>query len=340
MKQIWIPKHGTPDVLEVKQAVDPTPKEGEVLVDVHFSGINFADILARMGLYPDSPKKPCVVGYEISGEVEKVGESVNGDWVGKQVASLTRFGGYSSKVTIPVDQVFPVPENISLEVAAAMPVTYLTAYIMMIEQARLRKDDTVLIHGIGGGVGISAFQLAKIIGADVIGTASGWKHESLGKMGMENLIDYHGEDFVERTLEWTGGKGVDLVLDPVGGKYVQRSYRCLRPLGKVIFYGFSSAAPGIRRNLIVGIKALLSATRFHPIGLMNQNKGVIGCNLGHLWRERDRLESALIQLVTWLSDGLITPVVDKVFSFEDASNAHRYIQDHRNIGKVLLSPKL
>jgi len=339
MKQVWIPRKGSPEVLEVRQTADLEPESGEVRIDVHFSGINFADILARMGLYPDSPKIPCVVGYEVSGKVDKLGDGVGSEWIGKKVAAITRFWGYSSKVCVPKDQIMIVPDGISLESAAALPVNYLTAYIMMVDQARFRKGDTILIHGIGGGVGIAALQLANVLGANtVIGTASAWKHDSVKKLGADHLIDYNSEDFVARTLELTDGKGVDLVLDSIGGKYAARSFSCLRPLGRVVFYGMSSAAPGKRRSLVSGLKALLSTGKFHPIRLMNENKGVYGCNLGHLWSERERLGEAMGQLVTWLGDGKIAPEVDKVFSFEEASEAHSYIQDHRNLGKVLLTP--
>jgi len=340
MKQVWITRKGAPEVLKVRETTDPVPKEGHIRIDVNFAGINFADILARMGLYPDSPKIPCVVGYEVSGVVDEVGEGVHSDWIGKKVASITRFGGYSSKVCVDVDQLMTLPEGISLESAAAMPVNYLTAYIMMVEQARFRKGDTILIHGIGGGVGIAALQLSKILEArSIIGTASAWKHDELSKLGADHLIDYNSEDFVHRVMELTEKRGVDLVLDPVGGKYVKRSYGCLRPLGSVVFYGMSSAAPGKRRSIVSGLSALLSSGKFHPIRLMNANKGVHGCNLGHLWSERDRLKKAMEQLAMWLKEGKITPVVDKVFTFENAAEAHGYIQDHRNLGKVLLTPQ-
>lgn len=337
MRQVWISKHGLPQVLQLKEGPDPAPCEGEVRIDVHFSGINFADILARMGLYPDSPKVPCVIGYEVSGLVDKTGEGVDSSWIGRRVVSFTRFGGYSDKVIVAADQLAEVPEDVSLEAAAALPVNYLTAYIMMVEQARLRAGDTVLIHGIGGGVGIAALQLASILEADVIGTASAGKHDRLRKMGVEKLIDYREEDFTERTMQMTDGTGVDLVLDPIGGKSFWRSYQCLRPLGNVIFYGFSASAPGKKRSLISGLKALLSTKRYHPIRLVNANKGVMGCNLGHLWQERKRLRRGITQLVEWLGEGKITPVVDEIFPLEQAAEAHRYIQDRKNFGKVLLA---
>ncbi|MAG20821.1 MAG: zinc-binding dehydrogenase [Candidatus Marinimicrobia bacterium] len=338
MRQVWIPKHGLPEVLQVRDAPDPEPGKGEVRIDVHFSGINFADILARMGLYPDSPKVPCVIGYEVSGLVDKAGEGIDSSWIGKRVVSFTRFGGYSNKVIVTTGQLAEVSQDVSLESAAALPVNYVTAYIMMMEQARLSAGETVLIHGIGGGVGIAVLQLAAILKADVIGTASSGKHERLRKMGAEKLIDYHDEDFVKRTMQLTDGCGVDLVLDPIGGKNFWRSYQCLRPLGNVIFFGFSSSAPGKRRSLVSGLKALLSTKRYHPVRLMNANKGVMGCNLGHLWRERERLKRGMNQLMEWLAEGKIAPVVDEIFPFDKAADAHRYIQDRKNFGKVLLTP--
>ncbi|MFQ6674486.1 MAG: zinc-binding dehydrogenase, partial [Fidelibacterota bacterium] len=230
--------------------------------------------------------------------------------------------------------------SVSFETGAAVPVTYLTAYLMMINIANLKRGQTVLIHGIGGGVGVSALQMARILGAEVIGTASGWKHDTLRRMGADKLIDYTKEDFVGRTKHFTNGEGVDLVLDPLGGKNAEMSYRCLRPLGKVVLYGMFSAFPGKKRRLIHAAMAFLRTKRFHPLRLMNQNRGVLGCHLGHLWNEKETLRSAMTQLTEWLSDGKISPVVDRIFSFEEAPLAHRHIQDRKNIGKVILSPKL
>ncbi|MFQ6616277.1 MAG: medium chain dehydrogenase/reductase family protein [Fidelibacterota bacterium] len=339
MKQVWITRHGSPEVLEVREKPDPIPSEGQVRIRVRYSGVNFADILARMGLYPGSPKPPGVVGYEVSGEVDGEGPGGSGSWTGKRVVALTRFGGYSSHVCVSTDRLFEVPGTVSFRKAAAMPVTYLTAHLMLSRLACLEKDQTVLIHGAGGGVGLSAFQIARVRGARCIGTASGWKHPSLRRMGLEDLIDYSREDFVRQTLEITDGRGVDVVLDPFGGPWAKKSYSCLAPLGKVVFYGLFSAYPGKTRNLPAAALAVLRTRRFHPLKLMNQNRGVLGCHLGHLWQERDKLREAMSELLAWAAEKRIDPVVDRVFPFEEAHSAHRYLQDRKNIGKVLLAPR-
>ncbi|MFP4324047.1 MAG: alcohol dehydrogenase catalytic domain-containing protein, partial [Anaerolineales bacterium] len=190
MRQIWIPKAGPPDVLTVREAPDPQPQAGEVRVRVAYSGVNFADVLARMGLYPDAPPLPTVVGYEVSGTVEALGEGVASDWDGARVMVLTRFGGYSDVVCVSTEQVWRLPDTITLENAAALPVNALTAYQMLVAMGRVNPGDKVLVHGAAGGVGWIAVQMAQILGATVYGTASPGKHQDLFQIGVEECLNY------------------------------------------------------------------------------------------------------------------------------------------------------
>jgi NADPH:quinone reductase-like Zn-dependent oxidoreductase len=159
MHQVWITRYGPPEVLELRETVTPHPSQGEVLIKVAAAGINFADIMARLGLYPDAPKPPCVVGYEVAGEVAAVGPSSAGLKVGDRVIALTRFGGYSSHVSVRQEQVFALPPGLDFAQGAALPVTYLTAYQLVVAMGRLREDETVLVHSAAGGVGLSALNL-------------------------------------------------------------------------------------------------------------------------------------------------------------------------------------
>ncbi|MFV2072972.1 MAG: medium chain dehydrogenase/reductase family protein [Thermoanaerobaculales bacterium] len=338
MKQVWIPKMGEPEVLEVREAPDPQPRAGQVRIRVAAAGINFADILARMGLYPDAPKLPAVVGYEVAGIVDGTGEGVDDFADGDRVLGLTRFGGYSDVVCVPRVGVRRLPENLDLEGAASIPVNWLTAWLMLVRLGNVRPGERVLVHACAGGVGLAAVQICRHFGADVIGAASPSKHDRLREMGVAECIDYRSQDFEEEVARITDGKGVDIVLDAVGGISFSKSYRCLTDLGRLFVFGASSLAPGTRRKIGAALVGLLRMPSFKPVDLMQNNRGVIGVNLGHLWHRGDELAEMLGKITELFADGTFRPVVDRSFAFDDAAAAHRYIQERRNFGKVVLTP--
>jgi len=340
MRQIWITKAGTPEVLQVREALDPEPKSGEVRIRVEASGVNFADILGRLGIYPDLPPIPVVPGYEISGRVDSVGAGVDASWVGRDVFALTRFGGYADVVCVPVGQVFDRPAGLSALEAAAIPVNYFTAWQLCVVMGSLKRGETVLVHSVGGGVGIAATQIAKHIGATVIGTASAAKHAEMRALGVDHLIDYRTEDFEARAREMTNGRGVELILDAIGGDSWKKGYRILAPTGRLGAFGISAAASGKERSMF-GMLGLLAGTpwlQFNPLSLMNANKGVFGVNLGHMWGEAERLRGWADQLLDLWRQGAIKPKIARTFPFDEAAQAHHFIQDRKNIGKVLLVP--
>lgn len=340
MRQVWITEAGAPDVLKVREAPDPDPRAGELRIRVEASGVNFADILGRMGLYPDLPPIPVVAGYEVGGRVDAVGSGVDPGWAGRNVLAMTRFGGYADVVCVPEKQVFVRPEGMSAEQGAAIPVNYFTAWQLVVVMGSLKAGETLLVHSAGGGVGIAATQIAKHIGATVIGTASAAKHEELRRLGVDHLIDYRTEDFEARTREIMSGRGVELVLDAVGGDSFKKGYRLLSPTGRLGMFGISSAATGKERSLGGMLRTLAGMPwfQFNPLSLIDANKGVFGVNLGHLWSEVDRIRGWSEQLLDLWKSGVIRPQIAKSFRFEDAAAAHEYIQDRKNIGKVLLVP--
>jgi len=340
MRSIWIPRAGPPEVLEVREARDPLPERRQVRIRVAAAGINFADIMGRMGIYPDLPPMPCVPGYEVSGSIDAVGAEVGTDWIGRDVLALTRFGGYADVVCVDESQVFARPQGWSAEQAAALPVNYLTAFQLVEVMGSLRAEDTVLVHSAGGGVGIAAIQLAHRIGARVIGTASASKHEWLASLGVEHAIDYRTEDFERRVAELTHDRGVELALDAVGGRSFKKSFRCLAPSGRLGMFGFSTAVAGKRRSRLALLRGALGTPwlRFNPLALMSQNKGVFGVNVGHLWDETARVASWMETLLQYAREETIRPHIDEVFPFERAADAHHYLQDRKNLGKVLLAP--
>jgi len=335
MRSVWITRTGPPEVLEVRESPDPTPAAGEVLVRTRAAGINFADVMARLGLYPDAPKLPCVVGYEVAGTVERVGSGVTGVKSGDRVVALTRFGGYTEAIAVPEAQVFPMPAAMSFEEAAAVPVNYLTAVLMLRHFGNVRQGDRVLVHAAAGGVGMAAIQLCRIAGAEVIGTASASKHATLRDAGVAHTIDYRTHDFEQEVKRITGGRGVDIVLDATGA--FGKSYRTLAPLGRLVCFGLSGAATGLVPSRLAALGRIVRLPWFHPIKLMNDNKAVIGVNLGHLWDRIELLRGEMLGLLADYDAGRIAPVVGKTFPLVQAADAHRFIQERQNVGKVLLT---
>ena len=337
MKQVVIARHGGPEKLQVREAPDPRPKPGEVRIRVRASGINFADILARKGLYPDAPPLPAVVGYEVSGSADAVGPGVDQAFVGKDVVALTRFGGYADVVSVPAKQVFEKPALLSHEQAAALPVAFLTAWQLLVVMGSLKPGETVLIHNAGGGVGLAAIDIARHVGATIYGTASAGKHAFLLERGAHEVIDYRTTDWAIEVDRLTAGKGVSLVIDPFGGTHWKKSYRALRSTGRLGMFGVSAAtASKLRGPLRLG-QVALGMPLFHPVPLMNGNKSVFGVNLGHMWHEADMIAGWMRVLLDGVTEGWVRPHVDRSFPLDAAGEAHAYIEERRNIGKVVLT---
>lgn len=337
MQQIWIPREGAPDVLEVRTAPDPTPGPGEVRIRVEASGLNFADLMGRMGLYPDRPPLPCVMGYEVAGTIDAVGHGISRNRIGEDVVAMCRFGGHSSAVCVPAVQAVVRPDTLDAVTAAAIPVNALTAWMMLEEMGRVRKGDRVLVHSAGGGVGLACLDLLLWRGATAIGTASPGKHAFLRERGYHQLIDYRSQDFAEALKD---EPGLDLVLDPIGGDYWKKGLTLLRAGGRMVCFGFSANASGNTRNLLgtLGNLAAVPWLKFNPISLMNDNIGVMGVNMGHMWHESERVSGWLEKLLVLWQQGVLRPQVHAQVPFSNAQEAHRIIHDRENLGKVILVP--
>jgi NADPH:quinone reductase-like Zn-dependent oxidoreductase len=337
MQQIVLVGRGGPAKLEVHEAPDPRPGAGEVRVRVRASGINFADILARQGLYPDAPSLPTVVGYEVSGTVDEVGSGVDASWIGKDVVALTRFGGYAEIVCVPRVQVFDKPGALSFEEAAGIPVSYLTAWQLLVVMGSLKPGETVLVHNLGSGLGLAAIDIARHIGATIYGTASAGKHAFLRERGAHEVIDYRTTDWSVEVDRLTAGKGVALITDPLGGSHWKKSYRALRATGRLGMFGVSTASSSrLPGSLRLGTTAA-AMPLFHPVALMSANKSVFGVNLGHMWGEPEMVAGWMSTLLDGVDEGWVRPHVDRAFAFENARDAHAYIEDRRSTGKVVLT---
>jgi NADPH:quinone reductase-like Zn-dependent oxidoreductase len=343
MRAVVITEHGGPEVLKVQERPDPPVGPGEVRIAVKAAGINFADTMARTGMYPDAPKVPCVVGYEVAGEVESVGDGVKRFRPGDRVLAGTRFNGQAELVSVPEKMVYALPEQLSFEEGAAFPVNYATAQAGLVVMGGLKKRERVLIHAAAGGVGISATQIAKRIGAEVFGTASASKHDAIREQGVDHAIDYRSEDFPDAVRRITGGEGIDVAFDALGPTSFRKDYKLLRPGGRLIMYGASEVQTGDRRSVPTALRTVAkspfsSLPWWKGLGVMNENKGVFGLNMLSWWDAEGSLDRVIEPLIPALKKGQLKPVVAEAFPFDRAPDAHRFIAERRNVGKVVLVP--
>jgi NADPH:quinone reductase-like Zn-dependent oxidoreductase len=332
MRAVEIAKHGGPEVLRVIERPDPPLRPGQVRIDVAAAGINFADVMARMGIYPDAPKPPCVVGYEVAGTVLEVGEGVEGISAGERVLAGTLFGGYASQVVVTAEDVVALPDELTFEQGAAIPVNYATAWAGLIGYGNLQPGERVLIHSAGGGVGVAATQTAKRRGAEVYGTASPAKHARIAELGVDHPLDYTRDGW-ERGLP-----KFDVIMDAIGGHSLRRGYGQLRAGGRLVAFGVSAAVSGERRNLVSGAKTLIRMPRFNMVKQISESKAVIGLNMLSLWKDRGTLAPWITPLQELMANGTIKPVVAGAFPFTEAGEAQRMITERRNVGKVVLTP--
>lgn len=329
MRQVVIPRHGPPEVLEVREAPDPVPGPGEVRVRVEAAGLNFADLMARAGVYPDAPPTPCVVGYEYAGTVDAVGEGVDPGRVGERVVGLCRFGGQSTHRCVPAAHAVRRPEGLGAVEAAAIPVAYLTAWMMLRVMTRPGPGDRVLVTSAAGGVGLACLDLLAGSGAEVWGTAGPTKHALLHERGCHHPLDSHADAWPEEKL--------DIVLDAVGGASWARSMRSLRAGGRLVMFGISTRA-GKTRSWWKDLRMAWSIpwASFFPTYLTNHNVGVLGVNMGRLWDEADRVSGWLAAVLAEWEAGRVRPHVHGTFPFERAAEAHALLHSRQATGKVVL----
>ncbi|MGW6376365.1 zinc-binding dehydrogenase [Rhodococcus sp. NPDC055112] len=333
MRAVVITKHGDADVLQVQERPSPPLRPGTVRIDVRAAGVNFADVMARLGLYADAPPLPSIVGYEVAGTIAEVAPDVVGLAFGDRVFAGTRFGGYAEQVCADARDVVALPDSLSFEQGAAIPVNYATAWAGLIGYANLLEGERVLIQAAAGGVGIAATQIAKHHGAEVYGTASPGKHDAIRGFGVDVALDY-------RKRGWDSGlPPMDVIMDAIGGESLRRSYGLLRPGGRLVAFGASSVVAGDKRNLLKAAPQALRMMRgFNLIDQMSESKAVIGLNMLRLWDDRGTLEPWITPLRGLIENGVVAPVVSDAVPFADAPEAHRILTERRNVGKVVLVP--
>ena len=322
MRAVWITRSAGPGALEVRETADPEPAPGQVRIRVCAAGLNFAEVMAAQGLYPDAPKPPCVVGYEAAGVIDAVGDGTQGHAAGQRVLALTHFGGHADVVCVPTEQVLPMPDGMSFEEAAAIPVNYLTAYHMLFRVANVRPGERVLVHMAAGGVGTAVLQLCRTVDdLEVFGTASAAKHDVLKAEGCTHPIDYHATDYAAEVGRLTAGEGVDIVLDPLGGHDWRKGLKLLRPCGRLVAYGFANLASGQRRRPARVVSQVAGIPLLTPLGLMNHNRTVSGVNVGRLWGQIAILREELQAVLALWDQGKVEPLIDRTYPFAEAAAA-------------------
>jgi NADPH:quinone reductase-like Zn-dependent oxidoreductase len=336
MRQIWLPRYGAPEVLCLRNADDPAPGTGEVRIRVRAAGVNFADLLARMGLYRDAPRPPCVLGFEVAGVIDAIGDGATGLDIGDRVFATPRFGGYTDVLTVHADHVTKLPVAMSFEEAAAFPTAYLAAHHALFGLGVLREGATILVHSAAGGVGIAAIQLARTRGCRILGTASPSKHEFLRGQGCAHPLAY--DAWPAQVSQLVGAAGVDLVIDAIGGSSWRDSYDVLAPGGRLVCLGASVNVTGTRRSLLAVARFFSTMPRFTPLALMNDNKQVAGFNMRRMFDRFEIFRPQLDALIALYESGQLRPHVDRSFSFEQVDAAHRWLHERKAKGKIILQP--
>jgi NADPH:quinone reductase-like Zn-dependent oxidoreductase len=339
MRAIFLERLGAPEVLVERQIEPPPVAPEEVQIEVMAAGVNFADILQRLGLYGSGPRLPYIPGFEVAGVVRETGSAVEKLKTGDRVVGLTKSGGYAERICLPSESVKRLPRGFSFQKAAALPVNYLTAWFCLFPMGTLQPGDRLLIHGGTGGVGIAAVQLAQELAVKIFATVgSEHKKEYLERCGLKHAINYKSTDFIEYVRQHTDGQGVELVLDGVGGRNLRRSYEILAPMGRLISFGLSAAAPTKRKSWSRVLAAWWQTPWFRPLDMIGRNVGVFGFHLALLGSKQWMIQDAFKTLIDKVEGGILKPVISAEFPLcgEGAIQAHHYLHERRNIGKVLL----
>jgi NADPH2:quinone reductase len=326
LNAVVVSEFGSPDCLVYKEINSPPEVKGnQALIKVTATSVNFADIKMRNGSYPGQVQLPFIPGLDASGTVVAIGKEVSNLKVGQNVITFAHSGSYAEYAVVNADTTFPIPESISLEKAAAFPIVAFASYNLLKDMARIQKGESVLIHAGSGGVGTTAIQFAKIFGCNniIASVGSEQKKEITREVGANHVINYKEENFSKKILEITGGKGVNVILDSLGGEVFTENMKCLAPFGRLVYYGNAT-----KRSASLDINLLYPS-----------NRTVMGYSLGAYRKEKSyQLEETAKQVLPYFEKGLINVVTSKKFSLKDAADAHKWIESRQSIGKVLLIP--
>ncbi|MCB9612812.1 MAG: zinc-binding dehydrogenase [Sandaracinus sp.] len=342
--KIVIHRAGSYDQLRVESHPAPKPKAGEVAIDVKATGVNYADVIVRMGLYASAKELvgwPITPGFEVAGVVRELGEGVTDLKVGDRVIAGLLFGGYASSVVAPSTQVWKLPEALSFEQGAGIPAVYLTGWFALHFLAHPRKGDRVLVHSAAGGVGSVLVQMAKRVGCEVTGVVGRTEKVAVARaLGCDHVLDKSKEDLWARA-KTIAPKGFDLVLDANGVETLKHSYDHLRPAGKLVVYGFATMMPktGGKPNYLKLAADWIRTPRFNPLDLTNQSKSVLAFNLSYLFDRMDLLGAAMDDVLAWIESGELKPPATTTFPLTQVADAHKHIESGKSTGKLILLPQ-
>ncbi len=323
MKAIQVTHFGGAECLSCVEVDEPALHGDEVLIQVAAAGVNFADIAMRYGVYTGGPRVPFIPGLEVSGTIVKTARPEDAGRIGEKVMTMLPIGGYAEFVKAGVNDLLPLPGHFSMEEGAAFPVTFLTAYHALVTCGRMRQGESVLIHAAGGGVGTAALQVARILGVRIFATVgSDEKAERVRQLGADVVINYNQEEFVPIVRKATGGEGVQVIMESVGGNIFRRSFKCLAVMGKMIIYGISSGDLEIA----------------HPRELLFRNHSLIGLHIMALSRRAETAEPAKRDLTRWVSEKRLHPVIGHRFPMAEAAEAQALLESRKSFGKIILLP--
>lgn len=324
MKAVRFHKTGGPEVLEYESIPTPSPKAGEVVIKIHAVGLNYADIMRRRGDdYPVPSPVPFILGAEVAGTVESVGEQVEGITPGMHVFATPGEGGYAEYISVPAAILIPLPDNMDFIQAAAIVAHGLTAITALKKSAKIKAGETILIEGAAGGLGSFCIQLAKIYGARVIAAAStAEKRKIAEKLGADFTVDYTKPDWIGNVMDYTAGKGVDVVLETTGGKIVNQALDAMAEFGRMIYIGQSSGESAV----------------IDPWRLTSKNHTVSGMYIGPYAAAQGYMGEVLAEIFGYISQGKLSIEIGHVLPLSEAAAAHRLFENRQNIGKVVLNP--
>ncbi|ELT91922.1 hypothetical protein CAPTEDRAFT_20650 [Capitella teleta] len=337
-KTLVLTGFGGYDKMKVEMRPVPRPSQGEVLVNIKASGINFAELMCRQGSYDRLPKLPAVLGLEGSGVVAQVGPGVTDLKEGQRVVCMQDFGLWREYAVVKRSHCFVIPDSMSFHDAAAFPLNYVTAHQMLFDCANLRRNMSVLVHMAAGGVGTAVAQLCRCVpNVTVFGTASASKHSVIKQHGITHPIDYRTDDYVQEVKK-IQPEGVDIVLDPLNGPDATKGYALLKPMGKIVHFGAANAVSGPSMSLWSLGKLWLQTRNYSPLWMLGDNKGVFFYHLGHMASQPELWAHTLEELIQWYSEGKYKPIIDSVWSFDEIGSAMARMHERKNIGKVIITP--
>ncbi len=336
MKAIFLVRTGEArDAFEMRETEVPVAAKGEVIIKVEAFGLNYADVMARRGLYKAAPPIPAILGYDVAGTIHSIGPDTHGYMAGQRVAALTRFGGYAEYAKTQADAIIPLPDSLDLSLATALATQASTAVYSAAFATRLYAGDRVLIHAAAGGVGTILVQLAKAQGCIVYGSASAGKHDFLRGCGVDFTIDSRSPNYWKDLENQLDGKKLDVVFDNIGGLSFKKGFKLLGPGGRIIAYGAAAQNRGNKSSQLNNLRVGLGFGFHSPVGLIMKSQSMLGVNMLALADHKPLvLKEVMAEVGRLTAEGIIRPVLGKAFPVSQTADAHDYLESRKSTGKV------